>query len=790
MNYNQILKYIDSQKIKAVESINFEKKKIKYSEKITGWNIDKLKGDEELVRAYLITKLVNELGYKEENIEIEKEYDIGRPKTNKPRIDIIVRDDKGNGFLFIELKSPKDFEKDKDETIEKQLFNLASQEKGQGNKVNYLTLYTIETNEVNIKDKCILIDYKKFDNFDFWSKNRDYLDELPERYGKPQKEPFVKSGKKDLELNFTHEQLDSLRINLHNVLWGGGGTADNDIFSSLVNIILAKIQDESEKKKGEKYDFQIFSYKDGKSFESNEKLFDRINELYRRALIQRLNINDKKRINKSYVVDENKFSLNKIKYTVSELERFSFVGGKNSFKGKDILGDFFEGIIRQGFKQTKGQFFTHINIVRFMLWGLQLDKFAIEKVNKENELLYVIDPSAGSGTFLIEFMKFITENIKRKYKNKLNETVDIEDKFNQWFLPDARENRWAAKYVYGVEHSFDLGTATKVNMILHGDGSSNIFVQDGLLPFSSYSKEESLNKLSQSKKEKSYYNKELNEQFDVIITNPPFNVDLDKDTKQEVTKEFIFGDKKNSENLFIERWYQLLKPNGRFGAILPESFFDVSDNKYIRIYLYKYFKIKSVISLPQLTFQPFTSTKTSLLFAQKKTKEEIKIWENLWNKYSNEWNILKTRVQNLLLVYIDKKNRDKLTSINKLSEKQEKEILVRFLKDYSDDLNQKDSPKDLVLKFEKELRDLCKYDSDTKNIFGFVNNWWVFSEVSKDINYQIFMSETENVGYKRTLRSEKLTVNDLYRTDKNGEIEVGDKIKETALDYLREIKWD
>ena len=57
MNYNQILKYIDSQKIKAVESINFEKKKIKYSEKITGWNIDKLKGDEELVRAYLITAI-------------------------------------------------------------------------------------------------------------------------------------------------------------------------------------------------------------------------------------------------------------------------------------------------------------------------------------------------------------------------------------------------------------------------------------------------------------------------------------------------------------------------------------------------------------------------------------------------------------------------------------------------------------------------------------------------------------------------------------------------------------
>ena len=46
------------------------------------------------------------MGYKPEHIEIEKEYDIGRPKVNKPRIDIIVKDNKGNAFLYInELKS-------------------------------------------------------------------------------------------------------------------------------------------------------------------------------------------------------------------------------------------------------------------------------------------------------------------------------------------------------------------------------------------------------------------------------------------------------------------------------------------------------------------------------------------------------------------------------------------------------------------------------------------------------------------------------------------------------------
>jgi len=80
-----------------------------------------------------------------------------------------------------------------------------------------------------------------------------------------------------------------------------------------------------------------------------DELFERINELYKRALKQRLNIVDEAKLRKSFVIDENKFSLNKLKYTVAELERFSFVDGKNSFNGKDILGDFFEGIIREGF---------------------------------------------------------------------------------------------------------------------------------------------------------------------------------------------------------------------------------------------------------------------------------------------------------------------------------------------------------------------------------------------------------------------------------------------------------
>ena len=551
---NALEKYLSSVKNKVVEEFDIDNKKVKYTEKLKGWNISSFKLEEQ-VRAFLLTKLVNELEYDIEKIEIETEYPAGKKKKKeRPRVDIVVRDEEGKAFLFIEVKEPNQFEREKEEAIENQLFNLAPSEDAKTG-VKYLVYYTYEISGEKIKDKVIIIDFEKFKSYESWDKVRDFSDEIPKRYGIAQKEPYCKGSTKDLEKDFTHEQIDGIRVNLHNVLWGGGGTDDNEVFASLVNIILAKIQDESEKNNGEQYDFQILADVNNNSIESDETLFERINELYQRALTQRMNVSE---VEDAKVIDINKFSLSKLKYTVQTLESYSFVDGKNSFTGKDILGDFFEGIIREGFKQSKGQFFTHINIVKFLLWGLQVDKLAIKRVNVDGEIPYMIDPSSGSGTFLIEYMKFITENLKRRFKNELATSRDVTDKFYQWFTPDHRENKWAKDYIYGSDINFNLGTATKVNMILHGDGSTNIFVGspngDGLLPFTEYSSEKAPNVLNNSTIDSNYLDKNVNKAFDIIVTNPPFSVDLDKDTKRKLKDGFLFSDKKNSENLFIERY--------------------------------------------------------------------------------------------------------------------------------------------------------------------------------------------------------------------------------------------
>ena len=197
-----------------------------------------------------------------------------------------------------------------------------------------------------------------------------------------------------------------------------------------------------------------------------------------------------------------------------------------------------------------------------------------------------------------------------------------------------------------------------------------------------------------------------------------------------------------------------------------------------------------MVSLPQLTFEPFTSTKTSLLFAQKKTKAEIAEWNKLWSKYSNEWSNLKTRCENLLAAYLNGKDRKKLPSVKDLKETEEKTILARMLKDYIEDDDKKLLAKEFIEKYQDELKELCKYDNDTKDVFGFVNTWWVFGEIAKELNYKIFMAEVENIGYKRTKRGEKPMPNELYRTNDKGEVLIDDGATKTALDYMRKIEWE
>jgi len=742
-------------------------------------SISQLK-DEEYVRAYLVVRLAKDLKYPSSCIELEKEYEAGRPKTIKPRIDILVEDKRKkhvSTFLFIEVKTPENYESDKD-YIQGQLFKLAAIEDKES-PVRYLVYYTAQDNGGPIEDQAIIIDYPFYRSYQSWvDAGKISLDRLPPEYGVARKLVYVNKKDEDLgqeERNLnrkvTRDRFNFLRKDLHNVLWGGGGMNYNDIFSNLVKLFLAKIFDEDTTPEGKPYAFQI-EFKDGNP-DSPEGVYRNINKLFKQSQKEYLGYSDSV-IRDSVGIDREKISENKVAYVVEQLQGISLTENENKDNG-DLLGEFFEGIVSEGFKQDRGQFFTHPNIVRFILQVLDISRLAVDLVNgKENpvkpRLPFICDPACGSGTFLIESMKLITSAVIGSggvsSSKKTREFIGAN-------FPAPTPNVWAKEFIYGCEIYGDLGLATKVNMVLHGDGSINIFAGDpegnGLNPFEQYQLPNKISALARHQTKLNYsYDRPVNQAFDIVVSNPPFSINRRALPPKEILESnFLYFDKPNSEDLFVERWYQLLKEGGRMGVVLPESVFDTTENMYIRLFLYKYFKIKAIVSLPSLTFQPFTSTKTSLLFAQKKTRQEVEAYEDKWREFSNEYQRLKRRVAKYQTGETD-------------AESEAKVLLKQYLKHYLEEADEGLTVEEILAKYDDEISEINRNP-----------DWWVFGEVSKYLDYDFFLAEAEEIGYKRTKRGELPRPNELFQEDSHGNIAINAKEPKTILDSLRlKVRWD
>ena len=108
--------------------------------------------------------------------------------------------------------------------------------------------------------------------------------------------------------------------------------------------------------------------------------------------------------------------------------------------------------------------------------------------------------------------------------------------------------------------------------------------------------------------------------IDIIMTNPPFGSDF---SDLDSLKQYTIGNGKSSRRrgvLFVERAIQLLKPGGRLAIILDESVLNGISNSDIRRFIINETNIQAVISLPNVTFLPYSSAKSSILFLEKKRK--------------------------------------------------------------------------------------------------------------------------------------------------------------------------
>jgi len=813
---------------------------------------DNLADPEEKVRADLYLDLVEKYGYfSEDCIVMEKYHKIGHPrKKSDAKIDILVNYPDGKPFMVIELKSPEDYEDYMETSIQTQLFNLAAVENQGHNSIRYLLYHTRFWEGLRLREKTICIDYSKYQSFDQWNTaGRQNLRAIPEKYGIVRVPKFIKGGEHDLRTDVQRDELQRVRKDLHNILWGGG-KYQNELFFNLVGLFLVKIYDEKETVEGEAYQFQIF-FQDGAA-ESSDTVYDRMNELYFRALQQYLGYTkDELRKIKDIVFDSQK-----VRYVVEVLQDISFT--VNRF---DVIGDFFEGIVRGEFKQSKGQYLTHTNLVQFMVQGLRVGDLALELVNNEKRLPYIIDPACGSGAFLIECMKVITEHVMSR-QDLVRKSSSVRDLTAEMF-PEFRHNAWARHYVYGIEINGDLAAATKVNMVGHGDGSANIEAKDALIPFRDFS----LGML-QISKPSDVYPLIVNEQFDIVLSNPPFSITVDRDTARTFPESYIQGEeilrRLRSENelevatelLFIERYYQLLRPGGRLAVVLPESVFDTSSNRGIRLFLFKYFKVFGIISLTAEAFSPYTTTKTNILFAEKKTNAEVLRWNEAWERHIMRYRKLRYEIRKYLeqpsiyrkiteivgkyskevgIDYDDNVQDEVATTVvNYIREKSGfgespnlMEEVVSLITDYFEDATEKQREElgaiiqrkqslkpaleeyvGLVRSKEKLvelLEDLLGefFDSGHKDltISELINEydediryadeyWWVFKFVTKELpKYRTILAHAEKIGYKRGVRGEENRPNELFSMSEDI-IEIDVQDPKTILDeFVANVRW-
>lgn len=630
----------------AIE-IDFEKQSINYGSGITADSktTQNFPDAENFVVLECVDRLLTK-GYKPQNLILEKTWPSGHGTSG--RLDICVNREDGTPYMLIECKTfGKEYNKEL-ARIRKDGGQLFTYFQLSGGKADVLMLYASELkgNKFVYVNEIIKIedDYRNGDVKDIYekwnklTKDNGIFDSWVQPYNF-QSKALTKEQLKEIKAedsSFIFNRF--LEILRHNVV-SDKGNAFNKIFT----LFLCKVYDETTTGEGEELKFQWLEGRD------NHVDFQlRLTDLYRKGMKKFLDRTvsdfnnedfDKrcanltpetkqyllKEVNKLRLEKNNEFAIKEVYDNASFEENAKVVkevveliqGYRIRYnKRQQYLSDFFELLLTTGLKQEAGQYFTPVPIAQFIIKSLPLDSIMAEKLSrKDGEILpYMIDYAAGSGHFITEFMHEIQDII-----NVCDTSKYIEETRKHLINWQNCHFDWATDYVYGIEKDYRLVKVGKVGCYLHGDGLANVILSDGLANFSN-------NKEYKGKLRKQANDGQKdNQQFDIVLSNPPYSVSSFRQTTRDYYTEQDFelynsltDNSSEIECLFVERTKQLLKDGGIAGVILPSS---ILSNWGIytkaREIILQYFDIVAIAELGSNTFMA-TNTNTVVLFLRRR----------------------------------------------------------------------------------------------------------------------------------------------------------------------------
>lgn len=597
--------------------------------------------DDHQKESYVVFECVARLfdvGYKPENITLEG---LNHEGHDQGWIDILVKDNEGTEYLIIECKTSgeKDYKDDEFEKHWRRTLNDGDQLFRYFNtysKAQHLCLYTADYVDEKLVNKYHAITLK--DNEEYLKQNKKFKSYKTLRENQGSKEEFFEVWKDTYLLDYSTngifepdckpfdigqkkfaisdlKEIDSSSMQkkyneFATILRKYNVSSKENAFDKLINLFLAKIVDETNNQS------ELKCLWKGAAYDNYFDMQDRLLGLYKIGM-EKFFKEDVAYVENNEIENAFKFLKNAseedvAKKTILEYFRILKYFNNNPFAFLDVhneelfyqnavilkeivnmvqdikikteeqnqfLGDLFEGFLDQGIKQSEGQFFTPLPIVKFLISSLPLDNL----IKESKDLPKVIDYACGAGHFLTEYANQIKPIVKKYNKSKL------EDYY---------------KNIHGIEKEYRLSKVSQVSAFMYGQDGIKILYKDALAE-------------CEEVKEGTY---------SVLIANPPYSVkgfletlsDEDRE-KFELFNADINIDTNNSiETFFVERAKQLLKKDGIAAIILPSSVLS-NGNIYIkcREIILKHFDVVAIFESGSGTFGK-TGTNTATLFMRRR----------------------------------------------------------------------------------------------------------------------------------------------------------------------------
>ena len=289
----------------------------------------------------------------------------------------------------------------------------------------------------------------------------------------------------------------------------------------------------------------------------NSKLFPELKEL-----VAPINTNPRGFVCKEAFSDAFNYMKNGtlLRQVINKLNEIDFTDSKE----RHTFGDIYEQILKDlQAAGNAGEFYTPRAITKFM-------------VNQINPQLgeKIMDPACGTGGFLACSFDHVKEN----------------------YVKTASDHQTLQKQILGVEKKQLPHLLCTTNMLLHGIEVPVQIKHDNTLnkPLSSW---------------------DIDEQVDVVVTNPPFGGTEEDGIEKNFPTEYRT---RETADLFLQLIIEVLKDDGRAAMVLPDgTLFGEGVKTKIKKLLTEECNLHTIVRLPNGVFNPYTGIKTNLLFFTK-----------------------------------------------------------------------------------------------------------------------------------------------------------------------------